>query len=410
LIQKLQKETPIPTCTPDKVLNATRAAIHLQTAKSFIDCKDYQGALDAYGSALQYTNSLETYAHLPNLYTQLGDLQKAGLARLHLSLYQYQESNIQGAIDTLNSCKSDTFNTDHLTMGLKLLLDPSSETIEEAYTCAENLQNPKDRIFIYQQILLHNPSDLDAYKYLIPLIKDPKEKKEMILNAIKLTHGSLINLAKSFRAQLNATILTSENWKIASTLELPPYPPELEAFLREDCTFWPGKPKSETHIIIPLFPYAEVNNQIVPLNSDILNDIDRSVGGVGLSNSNNFSDYECPADTEFRWAVMTNNIIPRSLGKSYDELIKLLPPGYKAADDVRSVAIGLLWDNQRSGKVLFFSDKAYYTYCEKRTPGSKAPIIGHNLIDDLFRIRSCGLLASSQERDENTGIAAFRKF
>lgn len=197
---------------------------------------------------MQHTNASADYAAILELYDRLGEPEKATLSRLYLSLYQLQEEKIQEAIKTLECCRPDILNVSPLVIGLKLQFCQSCENVEWAIKEASDQNNPEGSIFIYKQILGLAPDRLDVYQQLIPLTKDPKEKRELLLKAAEMAHAAQqLDLELMFRKEaeisLISNVISKKEWAASQTINLPPYPQELKDFLAGDCTIWPEKKK-----------------------------------------------------------------------------------------------------------------------------------------------------------------------
>ncbi len=405
--ERLPKD-PILTCSHFKGPNKQRADKCLELAKNCVDEKDYQEALEFYSKALQYTNSSADYAAIPELYEQLGESENATLSRLYLSLYQLQEGKVQEAIETLGLCNPAILNITPLVVGLELQLRPSPKNVEWAMTCALNQNNPEDSIFIYKQILAYAPNELDAYKGLIPLTKNQKEKRELQLKARELARvAEPLNLGVMGCEELGTPLISNaisrKEWAAPQTIRLPPYPQELEDFLAGNCTIWPGKKRWQTHIVVPLFPQVILDDVPIPFTLGSLGRLDKSSGGPGyrvLEDSlSNIS-----AKKNFRYAVMTNDVIPKSRGLVYQEQLKLLPAGYEppgAFDAARAI----LWEFRFSGNGYFSSkpQRRTYTCCKETVQGLPVWVGG---------LMSSGLLVDFQYYlvDEDLGIAGWQEF
>ena len=405
-VEKRLPKDPVLTCSNFKGPNQQRAAKYLELAKSCIDEQDYAEALECYSKALQHTNSSADYAPVPELYDRLKEPEKAALSRLCLSLYQLQEGNIQEAIKTLEVCRPDISSASSFIVGFKLLFCPSRENVEGAMKEASDQKNPDDSIFIYSQILAHVPDRLDAYQQLIPLTKDPIEKRELLLKAADLAHiARQFDLERVFRKEaerpLISNVISKKEWAAPQTINLP-YPQELKDFLAGDCTIWPGKKRSETHIVVPLFPQVAINDAPIPSTLDSLDQLDKSSGGPGYRYLWDQIPKNIPAEKEFHYAVMTNDVIPGSRNKSYDAQLQLLPAGYEMPG-VFDAARAVLWENRRSGKQCFNDNPWTYTRCQEI-------IQGYRLVVGGFDPSGLNVNASDSDHHENIGVAGWRKF
>ena len=158
----------------------------------------------------------------------------------------------------------------------------------------------------------------------------------------------LVDLEKSFRSN----VISSADWANAKTLNLPPYSQELKDFLEGDCTIWPGKKRSQTHIVVPLFPMVNIDGTPVPLTLVSLWPLDGGSGGPGYTGGSHLPGTPT-AEKEFHWGVLTNDVLPGSRGVSrIRDKVKLLPPGYEIPG-VFDAARAILWENRRSGNWCF---------------------------------------------------------
>jgi hypothetical protein len=368
VLDRLPKDF-VPTCSEEIDSNPEREDLYLQLAKSFMKEENYKKALKSYGKVLRYTHSSEIYANIPQLYERLKKFEKARLSHLHLSIYQLQEGKIQEAIETLRRCESKDVNIDPLIVGLALNLDSSSENIAWALSVASKQGDPSDKMFIYQQIIAQAPNLFEAYAKIIRLTKDPVEKRDLCIKTADLAHeAQLFDLEATFRAEAEIppapTVISTSEWENAQTVNLPPYYLELQKFLSEDCTIWPGKKRSETHIVVPLFPEAAIEDAApTPLTLESLEKLDKSAGGPGYRCVHDQIPKNLSSGKEFHYAVMTKDVIPGSRNKSYEDQLKLLPEGYEAPPGF-GAALALLWENRRSGERLFSNDPLVYTHCE----------------------------------------------
>ena len=343
--------------------NQELATQYMEKARSCTDRKDYKGAIDALTLALKYTHSSDDYAFVPIFYDQSGDSERALLSRLYLSLYQLQEGKVPQAIETLKNCKSSS-----LIVEIVLQLWQSPESFEWAKKCALNQQELDEKVSIYKQIILHDPYQFDVHKELIALTNDLKEKRELLLKAADLAcFANKSNLQSAFRKEaefVEAMVITKKGWEDPQTIHLPPYPQALRKFLEGDCIIFPGKKRSETHIVVPLFPYVILNNDMprVPLTLETLNELDKSSKGTGYSCEDDGIFNDIPDEKGFRYAVMTRDIMPGSRKKTFDEQLGMLPAGYKmpsAFDAVRA----FLWEYRSTGNRCFPDSPWIYTHC-----------------------------------------------
>jgi hypothetical protein len=403
---RLPKELVL-TCSNFKGLNQPRAAQCFELAKNCIDELDYEGALAFLAQALKCTNASVDYAAVPGLYDQLGIPKKAQLTRLFLSLYQLQEGKTQEAIETLKHCESQGLNVGALIVGLTLQLRQDPEAVEWAMTRASSRVELSDRIFIYRQIIAHAPEQFQAYMKLIPLIKDWAEKRALLLEAAEVADKTgQFSLAGVLRKNADIppapTTISEGEWAASQTINLPPYPLELICFLASECTIWPGKKRSETHIVVPLFPKVVIDGVTLPLNLESLDQLDKSSGGPGYRYLWDQIPKNIPADNEFHYAVMTSDVLPGSRNKSYNDQEGLLPPGYEVPG-VFDAARAILWENRRSGKRCFNDNPWTYTRCKEIIQGYQLSVGGFApsglyVCDDVYG------------GHEAFGVAGWRKF
>ena len=405
LIEDWQQEDPIPTRSNFKVFNKELAKIHNTSAKKCIDAKEYEEAIKCYREALRYTKSTKVYSAIPQLYEKLGKKDKATLSRLYLSLYQVQEGKTSEAAETLKQCGSDTLKLDPLVVGLTLQSSQSLEKIDEALILASKQTDTEDKVFIYKQIIAYAPDKLEAYKQLIPLITDPIEKRSLRLKAADLANkAGLLELEKSYRSEaeipLVSTVITKAGWANAKTINLPPYPQALKDFLNEDDPIFGGKRK-DNHIVVPLFPMVDIDGIPVPSTLDSLDKLDKSSGGPGCKYIWDKIPKDTPAEKEFHWAVLTNDVLPGSRNKSYEKQLKLLPHGYEMPG-VFDAARAILWENRHSGKKCFSYNPWTYIRCKGSVDGLPLAAGG---------FAPAGLfVGNGYGDDDGMGVAGWRKF
>ena len=332
---------------------------------------------------------------------RLGDLEKAALSPLHLSLCQLKEKKIQEAIKTLEVCRPDISSASSLIAGLQLQLCSSPENIERVMKVASEQHNLDDSIFIYSQIIGLAPDRLDAYQQLIPLTKNLKEKGELLVKAAEVAHAaSQFDLETIFRKEAEILVISKNGWAAAKTINLPPYPQELEDFLAGDCTIWPGKKRSATHIVVPLFPQLAIDNIPIPSTLESLDLLDKSAGGPGYRFLCDGIPKNILAEEEFHYAVMTNDVIPGSRNQSYNAQFQLLPAGYEVPG-VFDAARAILWENRRSGKWCFKDNPLTYTRCKEVIQDNHLVVGGS---------APSGLSINEGDDCEYVGIAGWRKF
>ena len=415
----LEAQIPILTCPQSHDLDPECAAECLDLARKRVDRADYKGALGFVSQALSYTNSpAGDYAMVPSLYDQLGAPEKAMLSRLFLSLYQLQEGKIQEAIDTLKQYDSSDLDLTPVIVSLALQNGQSPETIKWAMIRALERNNPNDKVFIYKQIIAHVPDHLEAYQQLIPLIQDPAEKKALLLKAADAAHNTQqFELEAHFRTEAApppvSTAISATQWASAATLNLPPYPQALIDFLEEDCTIcpeWHGKNKDH-FIVVPLFPTVLIDDSHVPVPRTLksLHLLDKCSGWTGYRYQlPGQIPEDIPAENEFRYAVMTNDVIPGSRNRSYDEQLTLLHEGYEMPE-VLDAATAILWGMRRS-ETLGFRDSPWTYTCCKKIIGVLNNLIVGGYVSSGLDVASVSSIASVSYKSEHTGVAGWRKF
>jgi tetratricopeptide (TPR) repeat protein len=428
-----KRRSPLVTTSKFKKANQKRADQYLAIAKECQSESNYKDALKNYKYALKHTNDSKVYAEVPTLYDQLKDPVRAELSRLHLSQLQLNQNDLEGANQTLAQCADEGLIP--AKVGLKLCA-PSAlsqeEEIAEAMGLARSRTDVDDKIFTYYQIIAYHRNFLGAYQELIPLIKDPIEQQRLLVKAMKLA-GQTKQIDLEFAYRKAATTLTPVKWKAASQLALPPYPEKLREFLDGECRIWPDKKRWETHIIVPLFPLINLQNKLFP-------SINTSDQTEPLTYQNFIQDHVREltkglyskelllTDQEFRWGVLTYDVIPGSTEVPYSEMQNLLPPGYHFPG-VLDVVRALYWETIRSATMYFAHET--YTFCRERpnclerlNDTQHRVIIGNQYADDdeLIRIdqviynlssrRSVTeeLQQSHHKQNPRAGVAGWRTF
>ena len=130
---------------------------------------------------------------------------------------------------------------------------------------------------------------------------------------------------------------------------------------------------------------------------------DAGAGGAGGPSPPTSS--RIPAEDGFRYAVMTNDVIPGSGNKSYGEQLTLLPEGYEMPE-VLDAATAILWEKRRSG-TQYFSDSSWtYARCKeiRSIVGGLAPfglIVGVAVV---------AVVEGADIEGADIGVAGWRKF
>ncbi len=407
----------------------------------FNECKEegnYAEALASCESALRHTKDWRVYAEVPLLYEKLDQTLRALLSRIHLSLLQLEAGDLADANQTLDQCKIEGLIPAKIS--LKLKGSPTQEVIAEAMKTADTQVSPRSKMFIYQHIIAHAPASLDAYIELISRTQESIPQQRLLVKALGLARqAGRTDLEAGYRKA--ATTLTSIKWKEASRLSLLPYPEELRTFLEEDCTIWPGRKRWETHIVVPLFSHVNFNNEVYPL-------VNESGRTEPLTPQNHFRLRSCSwklrvsqynaellqwevkenltfqnmplTQDEFRWGVLTYDLIPGTTTSVYSDLKELLPTGYQVPS-LFDVERAVFWEKQRSNR-MYFSNETF-TYCQEGEDAEGRIIVGDQFmhLDGApgLELYTCALdplgfadelKASLSKSNPRVGVAGWRMF
>lgn len=199
----------------------------------------------------------------------------------------------------------------------------------------------------------------------------------------------------------SSDVISTEEWGSAQTIKLPPYPQALKDFLAGDCEIWPGKKRSATHIVVPLFPQVDLDGTPAASTLESLDQLDKSSGGPGFVYVWDQTPKNIAAEEEFHYAVMTIDVIPESRYKSYEEQIRLLPVGYEVPS-VFDAARALLWANRRSGRRCLSDEPRTFTRC-------KETIEGYQIVIGNFSPYGLSIHGHFYDSDY-IGLAGWRKF
>lgn len=408
-IQRRLSDPAVPVITFDDPtkLNKSLAAEFLGMAKKCIDAKRYTDALDYYKKALQCSDSVAVYLEIPWFYDQIRDTEKATLSRYHLSLYHLKKTQTQLAVQALENC-----NATSLAAVITVLSNPSVENIIWAMSVAQNQTDTKESIFIYKQIIALAPTQWNAYQKLISLTKNSKEKRALAIKASELAHSEgQFELAADFHKaggiQITSQVISGAQWADASTIVLPPYPPDLQEFLKQDCVIWTGKKREETHFVVPLFPNVDLNDngKCVPFTPDTQEQLQKKSGGPGYLHF--YGNKLLGARSKFGYGVMTKGVIPGSKALTRSAKLKLLnearfsSAGYKYPPFFNAIR-AIFWEKQRSGRCYFSKDPLTYTYCEEGDDNGRL-VVGALSDSGLIVVRYTYDLASF-------GVAGWREF
>jgi hypothetical protein len=216
------------------------------------------------------------------------------------------------------------------------------------------------------------------------------------------SNGTLSGAAESSEVQATiSTVISTEEWGSAQTIKLPPYPQALKDFLAGDCEIWPGKKRSATHIVVPLFPQVDLDGRPAASTLQSLDQLDKGSGGPGFVYIWDNTPNNIPAEEEFHYAVMTVDVIPGTRYKTFAEQLRLLPAGYEAPG-VFDVSRALLWTNRRCGRRCLSDNPRTFTHC-------KETIDGYQLIIGNFSPYGVSIHGHFYESDY-IGLVGWRKF
>lgn len=418
-LKDLQNKDPIPTCASFKQENRKLADGYLRMAQLCIQEGQYQEALELYSKAFLHTNLPEDYAAVPELYGKMGDSKKTILSFLYLSLCQLGEGKIQDAIRTLQRCGD--LNLNSLIVGLELSLCHSPEKIEHAMAIASKQQCPQERSFIYKQIIRYDPSQIDAYIELADLSEDVTERKKLLLKAAR--QKSLLNgmdfaqqaqdvrLAVAYHRLINPSI-SVEEWSDPSSIQgLPPFPPALQDFLMGDCPIWKGEKAVNTHFVVPLCSHFKIGDTVVPRTWESLNSLVNIASGQRIVIHVGQIPENVSMDKEFRWAVMTQDVLPNSKGKPYKELIELLRKEGYGVPTALDAATGIFWGKQALNMCCFTSETMLDWRCLKTFTFCKEGIQGCHLTVGGLDANGCLHVTNMfQDQHQWVGIAGWKEF
>ena len=377
LIEEWRNEEKVPTLSHFKEQNEEFANENISLANEYIEEGRFPYALHAYRRAFQYTERSNAYAAIPQIYDQLGAPDRATLSRLYLSQYQLREGKVEEAIRTVESIESDAIDLNALIVILKLLLSHSPEILDEVMAYAQTKANVAGQIAIYNQIIAINPHRFDAHRQLIAMTYDPVKRKELCLQAAaNACQVGKLELETEFLCEAerpNLTVLTKDMW--VNGQNLPPRPADLETWLNEPCPFTPGRIRGETHIVFPIFPQVSLDDNAPPvsLNLGTLDQLDKRTQGPGFR----YLWEHIPQDTgtteNFCWGAMYRDVIPGSRNRRFDDQQRLLPEGYEVPG-VYEAALGILWEQRRTGTRCFSNDPWTSTYCKEEVKGSRLTV------------------------------------
>lgn len=156
--------------------------------------------------------------------------------------------------------------------------------------------------------------------------------------------------------------------------EIPPLPENIDAILDAPCPYWPHKNRQdeitkvkETHMLT-LIPKTVGGR---PLTLNFLQELIQSPRGGGNA-SPKFVYYDTvgqdigdrPIENSY-WVLMTEKVLPNSIGKSYLEQQALLVEGYSPPKALEAAA-SILMHYVKTGERLYFSSPYPYINCEEQ--------------------------------------------
>jgi hypothetical protein len=376
IIQELQKEEPIVSLSSFGKEDRNLAYRYLAIGA---ECENQEDALGAYAKAFEYAKSSEEYAIIPSIYHIMGESEKAVLASLYLAQYQLREDKVSEAIETLTYCKA---------------ISSEPQTIEPMLLELELSKGMPENVISRIKALHNFPNKNQLFAKAADVAEQLKQ----------------VDLANNLRAKISLIIpMTPQMWANPDLTMFPPMPQEMKDFLEGPCPIWPGKKASETHIAFPLFPEINVKPAVEGISSaeprtlDSLERLDKASGGTGYRYLWGQISENTPADKEFGWAVMTNDVLPGSRNQTYDTQKKLVAnlKSYEVPT-VLDAATAILYANQHSKK-RFFNDTPWtYTRCVENIQGYQLIVGG--LTPD-------GLIVSTGYSDcDPIGVGGLRKF
>jgi hypothetical protein len=196
--------------------------------------------------------------------------------------------------------------------------------------------------------------------------------------------------------------------------EEPPLPPDIEKILQSPCLFFPGKRVEETHLLT-LIPKT-VNGK--PLNLDFLEELVKHPKQGQATKYEYYlgeikKQYGSQSLPRSYWVLMTNDVIPESRYKRYEDQIRLLNEKSQKAQVVYEVpqlieaATCILLEYLRTGKRLYSDSPSTYTRCQERVPNG--PLKNCHYVVGGFT--AGGLLVdNSINNADNFGVGGLRKF
>lgn len=185
IIEGWRSQGVIPTFGQVVAENRDFATKNLGLAKDYIGAGNFKEALDTLKRAFLHTKRWEDYVALPELFDKMQEKEKALLARLYLAGYQVDDKKIGEAIKTLTLCQKELPEVTRLLMRLCRSLGQIEPAIQWGLSEARRVTNdkPDEAAAIYWQLLSYDPNHLLIYSLLLPLLKNPAEKANLLLKA-----------------------------------------------------------------------------------------------------------------------------------------------------------------------------------------------------------------------------------
>ena len=161
----------------------------------------------------------------------------------------------------------------------------------------------------------------------------------------------------------------------------PPLPKDIYNILQSRCIFWPDKKVYETHLLV-LIPET-VNGK--PFHLNALEELIQSPKeGHKARYKNYYDDVKKELGTKgapSHWVLMTRDVIPRSLGKKYDDQKALIANYAKKSGTPYTLpkaldaATVLLVEYVQTGKKLYPDKPLAYTLCQEKLNRNRWPVI-----------------------------------
>ncbi len=188
----------------------------------------------------------------------------------------------------------------------------------------------------------------------------------------------------------------------------PPLPPDIKAILSAPCPFFSGKKVEETHLLV-LIPKT-VNGKALTLQT-IGELVKKPLKGTPTQYRDfRLGEYKDPPVDSSHWVLMTRDVIPGSLSKSYVEQQKVLKGYIEKAQlpyevpCIIEATTCIFMEFLHSGKYLYSKDPWTYTRCQEKYNKDWQLCVGCFASAGLFV--DCYLA----DYDHLIGVALRRKF